>query len=106
MDIDKPSYYAIITAPVRYDQSLPPNAKLLYGEITALTHKDGYCWASNSYFSKLYNVHEKTISLWINKLKSSGHINCVIETGYQRKIYLPGFGGIIQFLLLRKATCL
>ena len=35
---EKPRYYAIIPANVRYSD-LKPNAKLLYGEITALSNK-------------------------------------------------------------------
>ena len=41
---DKPNYYAIIPAIVRYDNDLKPNEKLLYGEITALTNKTGACY--------------------------------------------------------------
>ncbi|HBI1964003.1 TPA: helix-turn-helix domain-containing protein, partial [Enterococcus faecalis] len=49
-------YYAIIPAIVRYDNHLNGNAKLLYGELTALANEKGYCWATNQYFANLYNV--------------------------------------------------
>jgi uncharacterized phage protein (TIGR02220 family) len=68
------SYYAIIPANVRYDKDLPPNAKLLYGEITALCNEKGYCWAGNSYFSELYGKNKSTIARWIQKLEEKGYI--------------------------------
>ena|SRR5699024_7984863 len=74
----KKSYYAIIPANVRYDESLTPNAKLLYGEITALCNQEGYCWASNAYFSKLYDVKKETISRWISDLVKCGYIRTEI----------------------------
>jgi len=64
----KPTYYAIIPAQVRYAKELTPNAKLLYAEITALAQKDGSCWASNKYFAELYSVSTVTISRWISSL--------------------------------------
>ena len=60
MDESKPNYYSIIPAEIRYDPDLPPNAKLLYSEITSLCNKEGYCYASNKYFSKLYKVNKIT----------------------------------------------
>ena len=77
------NYYAIIPANVRYDEELKPNAKLLYGEITALANEKGYCWASNSYFSKLYGVSKETVSRWINNLENKGYI-------YTQLIYKEG----------------
>ena len=71
---EKIGYYAIIPANVRYDNELPPNAKLLYGEITALCNKEGYCWATNDYFAKLYDCAKSTISRWISNLKNRGYI--------------------------------
>ena len=68
------SYYAIIPANVRYDKDLPANAKLLYGEITALANEKGYCWASNAYFADLYAVSQRTIIRWINDLADKKHI--------------------------------
>jgi hypothetical protein len=64
----KPNYYAVIPASVRYDERVIANAKLLYGEITSLCNKEGKCWATNSYFAKLYGVHKNTISKWISSL--------------------------------------
>lgn len=85
---NKKSYYAIIPADVRYCTSLCANAKLLYGEITALCNEKGYCWASNEYFAKLYEVHKNTISKWISALKANGFIALTIENLTDRKIWI------------------
>lgn len=72
---EKPNYYSILPANVRYDKDLQPNAKLLYSEITSLCNYNGYCFASNNYFAKLYNVDKATISRWISNLVKKGYIN-------------------------------
>lgn len=87
MEKAKPSYYAIIPANVRYSK-ISPNAKLLYGEITALCSKEGYCWASNEYFAKLYGVEKNTASVWIQELKKKGFIEYEVGASNARKIKL------------------
>lgn len=91
-------YYAIIPANVRYDKNLPPNAKLLYGEITALCNQNGFCWATNKYFADLYIVSERTVTDWIKKLEDSQYISTeVLTKRYEdgtvkkiRNIYIVG----------------
>jgi hypothetical protein len=84
---ESPAYYAIIPANVRY-ADLKPNAKLLYGEITALCKVEGFCWADNDYFAGLYKVDHKTISRWISQLRDAGFIDVEIlqNLGNKRKI--------------------
>ena len=69
------NYYAIIPASIRYDSELTPNAKLMYGELTALSNEKGYCWASNAYFSELYKVSNVSISKWISQLQKKKYID-------------------------------
>lgn len=88
-----PNYYAVIPANVRYDNKLKANEKLLYGEITALSNKQGFCNASNLYFADLYNKHKDTISNWISNLTRKGYIKTQLikdEEGKikERKIFL------------------
>jgi hypothetical protein len=98
----QPNFYAIIPATIRYDKNLRPNAKLLYGEITALCNQEGFCWADNAYFANLYQVDNKTISRWISSLENSGYL--VIEhfpnNGNTRKIYIENTA---QSLVIKKS---
>lgn len=75
---EMPNYYSILTAEVRYDRNLKDKAKLLYSEITALSDKYGYCYASNKYFAELYGVSVTTISLLIKDLVENGYIESEI----------------------------
>lgn len=84
----KSNYYAIIPATVRYDKDLTDKAKLLYGEITCLCNKEGYCFATNNYFANLYNCTSRAIQFTISKLQEKGYIRVILENNYQRKIYL------------------
>jgi hypothetical protein len=86
------NYYAIIPANVRYDKELPSSAKLLYGELTALSNEKGFCWATNEYFAELYGVHNKSISRLISQLEKKGYVKSeLIFEGKQvkeRHIYI------------------
>ena len=88
----KKNYYAIIPAEVRYDKRLKPLARLLYGEITALTNDKGYCWATNNYFANLYSISSATVSRYISQLKEYGYITIDYKIKNnnidKRKIYL------------------
>ncbi len=86
--IDKPNYYAIIPANVRYDLDLTANAKLLYGEITSLCNDKGYCWATNNYFSQLYGISERMVQVLLKQLKDKNYIQIEIVDNQKRKIYI------------------
>ena len=76
--IDKPNYYAVIPANVRYAKGITPNAKLLYAEITALCNMNGKCNASTQYFADLYEVSKTSIQKWLKCLEDKKFINrCV-----------------------------
>ncbi len=91
MKIEQPNYYAIIPASVRYCKQLPPAAKLLYGEITALASTDKGCYARNKYFADLFDVDVRTIARWINLL---------IELGFIER-FEPSEGSNVRYLRLK-----
>ena len=72
---EKPNYYAIIPAEVRYSKALTPNAKLLYAEITALCNMNGKCTASTQYFCRLYEVSRGAVQNWLKMLDDNGYID-------------------------------
>lgn len=93
MDETRPGYYAVIPADVRYDDTIPANAKLLYGEISALIGSEGFCYASNSYFMKIYGFSDPTITRLITSLEKAGYIKRIMERDdsgqiVRRKLYL------------------
>lgn len=88
--MSQPSFFAVIPASVRYDESVCANAKLLYGEITAMCSTEGYCWAENGYFANLYKVDPVSISRWISQLSKGNYIRTELNKseGNTRKIFI------------------
>lgn len=83
---EQPNYYAIIPATVRYDTNLKYAEELLYGEITALANKNGYCYAQNKYFADLYNVTAVSVSRWISHLQELGYIETKVIRNENKEI--------------------
>jgi hypothetical protein len=67
------SYDILIPGLVRR-QDISKGAMLLYGEIRALAHKRGYCWARNSYFAKVYQCNPRSIQGWLKELAEVGAV--------------------------------
>ena len=83
---NKINYYAIIPATVRYSKELKANEKLLYGEITSLSNKNGYCYAQNRYFADLYGVSIETVSRWLSNLQKCGFIQIEIKRNENKEV--------------------
>jgi DNA-binding transcriptional MocR family regulator len=93
--MDKPNYYAVIPATVRYDDQLNLLSKMLYGEISALCEAQGHCWAGNQYFVDLYKVSRNSIVRAVNLLIERGYLVREVEkgSGNQRKLYISDTPG-------------
>ena len=93
------STYSVIPARVRDDPALPPNAKLLYGELSALARREGYCWASNAYLARLLGVSDRSVERLLRQLRERGHIRTYWGRGgkgaqvEERRIWICGPSG-------------
>ena len=74
-DLTQGGNFAILPAHIRYNKDLTDSEKILFCEITALSNKNGYCYASNKYLSEIYGVSIDTISRRVNKLKKKGYVD-------------------------------
>lgn len=87
---EQPGYWAVIPAPVRYDDRIPANAKLLYGEISALCDMKGFCWAKNEYFAQLFGWAAPTVTRLLASLRDAGYLAVEMvptSTGSERRIF-------------------
>lgn len=86
-EMQQPGYWAVIPAVIRRDDQLPANAKLLYGDLSALTNEAGYCYASNEYLMGLYGWSDRTVQRLISALEDRGYIRVEQVQGIERRIY-------------------
>lgn len=91
-EINRIGYFAVIPATVLFNNELKPNEKLLYALITALSNKEGYCYASNKYLGEKLTVDPQTVSRWIGNLRKYNYLVIDIirnekQEIIQRKIY-------------------
>lgn len=90
----KPGFYAVIPADVRYDERIPPNAKLLYAEISALSDASGVCNAGDEWFLRCYGLSDRTVRRLLSALEEAGYVKTETvrdpETGQVtgREVYL------------------
>lgn len=90
-----PALWANIPAAVLYNPDLKPNAKLIYGVISALTISRGFCNATNGYIGHWFKLTAKSVSESISQLAEYGFI--IVElvkekegTNESRNIWING----------------
>ncbi len=92
MNDDFRAFWSVVPATVLDDMSIPANAKILYGVLSSLMRREGYCRPTNAQLAEAMHCSEDVISRWIAALGKAGHIRIVIEPnrkvgGKIRRIY-------------------
>lgn len=80
--------FLIIPYCIYSNNNISSNAKLLYGLLSLLSHKEGFCYATNKFLGAELNVSSRTITTLIKELKDENIIDVVNDKNYIRKIYL------------------
>lgn len=71
---DHAGYYAVIPAPVLYDQQLAPRAKLLYAVVSNFCNYYGYCTVHNAVFARYFGCSEGTVERLLKSLRDGSYI--------------------------------
>jgi DNA-binding MarR family transcriptional regulator len=104
---EQSSFFAILPAHVRYDQDLSGDEKVLYAEISALTKKYGFCYASNAYFARVFHVNKRTVVRWLNQLILKGYIIKELDEPFgRRKLFLDVTHKVAQFEAIQETQTL
>lgn len=78
--------YGQLPTIVSHDNRVSDFQCRLYTEISSLSNKYGYCFASNEYLGKTFSKSPETISRAISGLQKLGYLTVIIEDGYKRKM--------------------
>lgn len=73
------AFWSVIPATVLDDMQLPANAKILYGFLSSLMQREGYCWPSNAQLAEAMHCSEDVVTRWIAALGKAGHIKITVE---------------------------
>lgn len=93
MAVNKESYYMVIPSKI-WDSKLDAKSILMYGHITVLANKGGFCYANNKYFERVLDISTSTVVRKLNELESLNFIKRSIiydddkKTVKERRIYL------------------
>ena len=96
-EVKFPGYAALLPPRVRYDKELPPQAKILYAEISAMSDVTGFCWASNRYLGALYGLSKRTVTRLLDLLEEKGYISTSVlrdekNAVTERRLYITDAG--------------
>ena len=72
------AFWSVIPATVLDDMTLPANAKILYGVLSSLMRREGYCWPSNAQLAEAMHCSEDVIRRWLAALSDGNHIRVSI----------------------------
>jgi DNA-binding transcriptional ArsR family regulator len=84
-------FYCVIPIYILQNPNISAEAKILYGELSALVNKYGYCYATNEYLAKRLGKSASTIQYALRQLKKGKLIRIEVEKnkdGTRRKIWL------------------
>jgi len=87
---ERPSYYTVILATVRYDARLTFFERVLYSDLLAMSCQNGFAFPSNSYLAELYKQDKSTVKRALKALKDHGYISITVdqEKGNKRHIFI------------------
>ena len=90
LEENRQSYYCVVPWHILNDKKISATAKLIYAEITALSNKEGYCWASNGHFAKIFGITDNRVSKLISDLKKKKYVYIEIDkkAGNKRFIWI------------------